>query len=98
MQIWKNSKCAPDENFVAILAFAERLPTSATLIVTIFEMSFWKVKTSQGKLQMALSWHKKYFSGKLVSKNFLMLDSQDSGVLPGVQFQTSETVLIRYAD
>ena len=56
---------------MAIFAFAERLPTSATLIVTIFEMSFSKVKSSQGKLQMALSWHKKYFSGKLVSKNFL---------------------------
>ena len=38
------------------------------------------------------------FLRKTRLKEFFMLDSQDSGVLPGVQFQTSETVLIRYAD
>ena len=35
----KNSKYAPDEKFVAIFAFAERLPTSATLFLDVFNQS-----------------------------------------------------------
>ena len=42
-----NSKCAPDKNFVAIFAFAERLPTSATLLHAVTQhLGNTKAKTN----------------------------------------------------
>ena len=61
----KNSKYAPDEKFVAIFAFAERLPTSANLALNKLFQKFVKPRNNcSGKVLEIESWSYNFWRKK----------------------------------